>query len=34
MQDEEGLDTFEVVDLQQFLPGAEEAGIGLRAPRA
>jgi sarcosine oxidase, subunit beta len=29
MQDEEGLDTFEVLDLQQYLPGAEEAGIGL-----
>jgi sarcosine oxidase, subunit beta len=29
MQDEEGLDTYEVLDLQQFLPGAEEAGIGL-----
>ena len=29
MQDGEGLETFEVLDLQQFLPGAEEAGIGL-----
>ncbi len=29
MQDEEGLETYEVLDLQQFLPGAEEAGIGL-----
>jgi sarcosine oxidase subunit beta len=29
MQDEEGLDTYEVLDLQEFLPGAEEAGIGL-----
>ena len=24
-----GLDTYEVLDLQQFLPGVEEAGIGL-----
>lgn len=29
MQDEEGLDTFEVLDLQQFLPGVEESGIAF-----
>lgn len=29
MQDEEGLDTYEVLDLQEFLPGVEETGIGF-----
>jgi glycine/D-amino acid oxidase-like deaminating enzyme len=29
MQDDEGLDTFEVLDLQEFLPGVEETGIAF-----
>jgi len=29
MQDDEGLDTYEVLDLQQFLPGVEEAGVAF-----
>ena len=34
MQDEEGLDTVEVDDLQEFLPGRRGGGHRLRAPRA
>src|SRR4029079_14716724 len=29
MQDDEGLDTYEALALQQFLPGVEEAGVAF-----